>query len=184
MSVGLIIFLAVAGALVLYGIVTFNRLVALKNRVAEAWAQIDVQLRRRYDLVPNLVETVKGYAEHERALFERVSEARSGAIQAKGVGEQAQAENMLTGALRQLFAVAEAYPILRANENFLALQEELTATEGRIAFARQFYNDTVRGWNTIIAQFPPNIIAGMRGDKPAEYFEIEEAATGPVQVQF
>ncbi len=184
MSVVLIVILAVAGVLILYGVVTFNRLVSLLNRVQEAWAQIDVQLRRRYDLIPNLVNTVKGYAEHERAIFERVAEARNAAISAQGVGEQAQAENMLTQALRQLFAVVENYPNLKANENFLALQEELTATEGRIAFARQFYNENVRSWNTIIAQFPPMIVAKMRGDQPKEYFEIEEAAAGPVQVQF
>lgn len=184
MSVVLIVILAVAGLFVLYGIVTYNRLVTLANRVSEAWAQIDVQLRRRYDLIPNLVNTVKGYAEHERAIFEKVAEARNAAISAKGVAEQAQAENMVTQALRQLFAVVENYPNLKANENFLSLQEELTATEGRIAFARQFYNETVRTWNTLIAQFPPVVIARMRGDKPKEYFEIEEAAAGPVQVQF
>jgi LemA protein len=184
MSVALIVILAVAGVLILYAVVTYNRLVSLANRVAESWAQIDVQLKRRYDLIPNLVNTVKGYAEHERAIFEHVAEARNAAISAQGVAGQAQAENTLTQALRQLFAVVENYPNLKANENFLSLQEELTATEGRIAFARQFYNETVRTWNTLIAQFPPVIVARMRGDRPKEYFEIEEAATGPVQVQF
>jgi LemA protein len=184
MPVWAIVLIAVGAVLLLYGIATYNRLVSLKNRVREAWAQIDVQLRRRYDLIPNLVNTVKGYAEHERAIFEKVAEARSAAIAAKSVPEQAQAENQITQALRQLFAVVENYPNLKANENFLALQEELTGTEGRIAFARQFYNETVRSWNTIIQTFPSVIIANMRADKPEEYFEIEEAATGPVQVQF
>jgi LemA protein len=180
----LIIVIAVVVLIVLWAIATYNRLVTLKNRVAEAWAQIDVQLRRRYDLIPNLVNTVKGYAEHEKEIFERVAEARNAAIRSEGVGQQGQAENVLTGALRQLFAVAENYPQLRANENFLALQEELSGTEGKIAFARQFYNESVRSWNTTIATVPTMIIASMRGDKPSEYFQIEEAAAGPVQVQF
>ncbi|MCA1832661.1 MAG: LemA family protein [Actinomycetota bacterium] len=184
MAVWAIVLIVVGALFVLYAVMTYNRLVTLKNRVKEAWAQIDVQLRRRYDLIPNLVNTVKGYAEHERAIFEKVAEARSAAIAAKGVPEQAQAENQITQALRQLFAVVENYPNLKANENFLSLQEELTGTEGRIAFARQFYNDQVRSWNTLIQQFPPVVIARLRGDTPEEYFEVEEAATGPVQVQF
>ena len=135
--------------LVLYAIFSYNRLVQLRNRIDAAWSQIDVQLRRRYDLIPNLVETVKGYAAHERETLEAVTKARQQAVQAQGIEEQAQAENMLTQALRQLFAVAEAYPDLKANQNFLALQEELTGTEGRIAFARQFYNDQVMRLNTV-----------------------------------
>ncbi|MCA1693013.1 MAG: LemA family protein, partial [Actinobacteria bacterium] len=134
------ILLAVVALVVLYVILAYNGLVKLRNRIANAWSQIDVQLRRRYDLIPNLVETVKGYAKHERETFEAVTQARNNAINAQGVGAQAQAENMITSALKSLFAVAEAYPELKANENFLNLQEELTSTEGRIAYARQFYN--------------------------------------------
>jgi len=136
--------------LLLYVIATYNGLVRLRNRIDNAWAQIDVQLKRRYDLIPNLVNTVKGYAAHEKGTFEAVTAARAGAINATGVGEQAQAENMITGALKSLFAVAEAYPDLKANQNFLELQEELSGTEGRIAYARQFYNDSVLKLNTKI----------------------------------
>lgn len=183
MSTGLV--LAILGALVVvWAVATYNRMRTLSNRIGNAWSQIDVQLRRRYDLIPNLVETVKGYAAHERQVFENVTRARSLGIEAKSVPEQAQAETMITQALRQLFAVAENYPQLRANENFLALQEELTATEGRIAFARQFYNDTVLRFNNTIQVFPNVVMAGPFGFKPREYFEIEEATRGPVQVQF
>src|ERR671914_1028667 len=139
----------------------YNRLVRLRNQIEAAWSQIDVQLRRRYDLIPNLVETVKGYAAHERETLEAVTKARQQAVQAQGIEEQAQAENMLTQALRQLFAVSEAYPDLKANQNFLALQEELTGTEGRIAFARQFYNDRVLVYDNALEQFPSSVIAGM-----------------------
>jgi LemA protein len=163
---------------------TYNRLVALRNRIDNAWSQIGVQLKRRYDLIPNLVNTVKGYAAHEKEIFEKVAEARNAAISAKTVPDQAQAENQITGALRQLFAVVEAYPDLKANQNFLALQEELTATEGRIAFARQFYNDTVLSYNNKVQQFPSRIVAGMFNFTPREFFQVEEAATGPVNVQF
>ena len=163
---------------------TYNRLVALRNRIDNAWSQIGVQLKRRYDLIPNLVNTVKGYAAHEKEIFEKVAEARNAAISAKTVPDQAQAENQITGALRQLFAVVEAYPDLKANQNFLALQEELTATEGRIAFARQFYNDTVLSYNNKVQQFPSRVIAGMFNFTPREFFQVEEAATGPVNVQF
>ena len=173
-----------AVVLVLYALVTYNRLVRNRNRIDAAWSQIDVQLRRRYDLIPNLVETVKGYAAHERAIFERVAEARSAGIGAKTVPEQAQAENQLTQALRQLFAVVENYPQLKANENFLALQEELTGTEGRIAFARQFYNEQVLTYNNLVQQAPSNIVANLASFTTREYFEIEEAAAGPVRVQF
>ena len=179
-----IILVAVAVVLLLYVIVAYNGLVRLRNRVENAWAQIDVQLRRRYDLIPNLVETVKGYATHERETFQRVTEARSRAINASGVGEQAQAENMITSALKSLFAVAEAYPDLKANQNFLELQEELSGTEGRIAYARQFYNDSVLRLNTKIETFPTNIVANAFNFEQREYFEADDTSRGPVSVQF
>jgi len=178
------ILIGVAVLLVLYVIVTYNGLIRLRNRVANAWAQIDVQLRRRYDLIPNLVETVKGYAAHERQTFEAVTQARATAINASGVGEQAQAENMISGALKSLFAVAEAYPDLKANQNFLSLQEELSTTEGRISYARQFYNDSVLQLNTKVQSFPSNILANMFGFKEHEYFEADDTSRGPVSVQF
>lgn len=183
MDVGLILILVVV-VLVVWAILAYNKMRRLSNRIDNAWSQIDVQLKRRYDLIPNLVETVKGYATHEREVFENVTRARSLGIEAKSVGDQAQAETAITQALRQLFAVAEAYPQLRANENFLALQEELTATEGRIAFARQFYNDSVLKFNNTIQVFPNLVVAGGFGFKPREYFEIEEGSRGPVRVQF
>jgi LemA protein len=166
----------------LYGVYLFNRLVSLRNRVDNGWSQIDVQLRRRYDLIPNLVESVKGYAAHERQLFEEVARARSRGIAAEGVGDQAQAENQVTQGLRQLLAVAESYPELKANRSFLALQEELTATESRIAYARQFYNDQVMRLNTLIQSFPSNLLASAFRFSPREFFEIDEPARGPVQV--
>jgi LemA protein len=170
-------------ALVLvYAIYLFNRLVSLRNRVDNGWSQIDVQLRRRYDLIPNLVETVKGYATHERELFEHVAEARSQAIGASTVGDQAQAENQLTAGLRRLMAVAENYPELKASQNFLALQEELTGTESRIAYARQFYNDQVMLLNTRIQAVPSNVVAKVSGFVPREFFDIEDPIRGPVQV--
>jgi LemA protein len=170
--------------LVLFLIFTYNRLVKLRNRIDAAWSQIDVQLRRRYDLIPNLVETVKGYAQHERETFEAVVRARQQAQAANGVEEQAQAENMLTGALRQLFAVAEAYPQLQANQNFLALQEELTGTEGRIAFSRQFYNEQILAYDNAREVFPTSMIAGMFNFEPKPYFETEEQSREPVRVDF
>jgi LemA protein len=166
----------------LYGIYLFNRLVSLRNRVDNGWSQIDVQLRRRYDLIPNLVETVKGYAAHERELFEQVATARSKAIGASTVGDQAQAENQLTAGLRRLMAVAENYPDLKASQNFLALQEELTGTESRIAYARQFYNDQVMLLNTRIQAVPSNVVAKLFGFTPREFFDIEDPIRGPVQV--
>ena len=163
----------------------YNTLILLRNRCSNAWAQVDVQLRRRYDLIPNLVETVKGYAKHEREVFENVTKARSNAINAGSVKEQGEAENMLTGALKSLFAVVENYPDLKANQNFLMLQEELAGTEGKIAYARQFYNDLVMKFNTKQQVFPSNIIAGMFNFKLREYFEIEEPeAREPVEVKF
>jgi LemA protein len=163
----------------------YNSLVRGRNKVDQAWAQIDVQLKRRSDLIPNLIETVKGYAAHESDVFENVTRARSASINAQGVEQQAQAENMLTGALKSLFAVAEAYPELKANQNFLELQEELTGTEGRIAYARQFYNDAVQSYNTSIQTLPRNILAGMFNFTIREYFKIDEATDGQVpRVQF
>jgi LemA protein len=176
------IVLGVVVLILLVGVVLFNRLVSLRNRVDNGWSQIDVQLRRRYDLIPNLIETVKGYAAHEREVFEQITEARSRGIAADTVGDQAQAENQVTRGLRQLFAVAEAYPELKANQNFLALQEELTGTESKIAYARQFYNDQVMRLNTLIQSFPSNVIASMFHFAPREFFDIEDPVRGPVQV--
>jgi LemA protein len=183
---GAFVFLfVIIGAVVLMAIGMYNSLVTLRNRCDNGWSQIDVQLRRRYDLIPNLVETVKGYAKHEREVFEKVTQARAAAANAQGVKAQAEADNMLTGALKSLFAVAEAYPDLKANQNFLMLQEELAGTESKIAYARQFYNDTVMKFNMKQQVFPSNIIANMFGFKPRDYFQIEdEIAKGPVKVQF
>ncbi len=180
----LLIILVVVVLVALYLAMSYNRLVKLRNRIANAWAQIDVQLKRRYDLIPNLVETVKGYAKHERSTLEAVTQARANAINAQGVVDQARAENQITGALKSLFAVAEAYPELKANQNFLALQEELTSTEGRIAYARQFYNDAVLQLNNKVQSFPSNIIANMFGFREHEYFEADDTSRGPVTVQF
>ena len=180
----LLIVLGVVVLLVLFVVVAYNGLVRLRNRIDNAWAQIDVQLRRRYDLIPNLVETVKGYAAHERQTFESVTNARAQAINAQGVAQQAQAENQITTALKSLFAVAEAYPELKANQNFLALQEELTGTEDKIAFSRQFYNDTVQSLNTLIQRFPASLIANLGHFTTREFFETEEPTRGAVGVQF
>jgi LemA protein len=152
----------------------YNKLIRGRARCNEAWAQIDVQLKRRYDLIPNLVNTVKGYASHERQVFENVTKARAQAIAAGTVGEQAEAENMLTGALRQLFAVVENYPELKANQNFLNLQEELSGTENRISFSRQHYNNTARVYNVLTQRVPTNIIAGLFAFRLRDYFEIED----------
>jgi LemA protein len=183
MSAVLVVVIVVVLA-VLYVIALYNGLIRRRNRVDSAWAQIDVQLQRRHDLIPNLVETVKGYAGHERDLFEHVAQARSQAMTATGVQGRGQAEQQVTGALRQLLAVAEGYPELKANQNFLALQEELTGTEGRIAYARQFYNDTVQDWNTRIQAFPGSVLAGMFKFQAREYFEADDTSRGPVSVQF
>ena len=168
----------VIGLLVVIGIyfgVTYNSLVRLRNQVSNAWAQIDVQLKRRHDLIPNLVETVKGYAKHERETLEAVTNARNLAQKAvgSGVGAQSKAEAGLSGALSRLLAVAENYPDLKANQNFLALQEELTSTENKISFSRQFYNDSVYSYNNRTQMFPSNIVAGMTGFKAGEFFEVE-----------
>ena len=181
---GVWIAIGVAVLVVLFLVVTYNRLVRLRNRVEAAWSQIDVQLKRRHDLIPNLVETVKGYAAHERETLEAVTKARQQAVAAKGVEEQAQAENMLTATLRQLFAVSEAYPELKANENFLALQEELTGTESRIAFSRQFYNEQVLAYDNALETFPSNMVAGVFNFEQKEYFEAEEASREAVRVDF
>lgn len=171
----LYLILAALGVLALGLIGIFNRLVTLRNRGKEAWADIDVQLKRRYDLIPNLVSTVKGYAAHEKQVFEKVTEARSRAMGAQALGEKAEAENILTGALKTLFAVSENYPQLKASENFLELQRELSDTENKIQAARRFYNANVRDLNSTIESFPSNLIAGMFRFQKMEFFEIEEA---------
>jgi LemA protein len=178
------IVLALLAVLLLGGVLIYNRLVSLRARVDNGWSQIDVQLRRRYDLIPNLVKTVQGYAAHEREVFETVTEARTRAIGASAVGDQAQAENQITRGLRQLMAVAENYPELKANENFLALQEELTGTESKIAYARQFYNDQVMRLNTLIGSFPSNVVANAFGFGPREFFDIEDPVREPSEVEF
>jgi LemA protein len=183
-TIAVIIIVVILVLLVVYAIAQYNGLVSRKNRVDGAWAQIDVQLKRRYDLIPNLVETVKGYAAHERETLEAVIQARNSAVSASGPAEQAQNENVLTGALRNLFALSEAYPDLKANQNFLSLQEELTGTESRIAYARQYYNDSVQAYNTKIQTFPANIFANMFNFGPREYFETEGDSRGNVKVEF
>jgi LemA protein len=185
-----VILLVVVVVLVLLFVSLYNKLVRLRNQADEAWAQIDVQLRRRYDLIPNLVETVKGYAAHEKGTLEAVTQARGAAqsLNAAGAspGQIAQAEGTLTTALRGLLAVSEAYPDLKANQNFLALQEELTSTENKISFARQHYNDSVRSVNTAVETIPTSLIAPMAHVTKREYFEVpgDDAARNPVQVKF
>lgn len=172
---------------VLYVISVYNKLVQFRQRVRNAWAQIDVQLRRRYDLIPNLVNTVKGYMAHERETLEGITNARTRAMSAGGdVAAQADAENALSGALRTLFAVAENYPQLKADTNFRQLQEELSNTESKIAFSRQFYNDTVQRYNSYIEMFPSNLVAGAMGFTASEYFDLEgePEARSPVNVDF
>lgn len=181
--------LIVLGIVVVLGIflwATYNGLVTLKNRVDEAWSDITVQLKRRFDLIPNLVNTVKGYATHEAGVFEAVTAARANALNAQGVKETAAAENMLEGALKSLFAVAEAYPDLKASQNFVELQQELVDTEDKIQAARRFYNSGVRDLNTKIQIFPNNIFAGMLGFKEREFFEVENMTEveKPVEVKF
>ena len=169
----------------LWAIAIYNGFVKLINRAKEAWADIDVQLKRRYDLIPNLVETVKGYATHEREAFENVTKARAMALGAQGLEEKGKAENMLTGALKSIFAIAEAYPQLKANENFLELQRELSDTENKIQAARRFYNGNVRDLNIGIETFPKNIIANMFKFSKMEFFQLEEGETRePVKVSF
>lgn len=180
----MIILIIIIIILLIYIIASYNLLVTGKNRVKNAWYQIDVQLKRRYDLIPNLVETVKGYAAHEKEIFEKVAEARSRALGARTPGESAQANNVLTETLKTLFAVAEAYPDLKANENFMRLQEELSATENKIAFARQFYNDVTMNYNISIERFPTNIIAAIFRFRTWEFYTIPEPEKEPVKVDF
>ncbi|MBI4128711.1 MAG: LemA family protein [Parcubacteria group bacterium] len=170
------IVLALIALIVLWVVVTYNRLIRGRFRVDEAWSDIDVQLKRRYDLIPNVVETVKAYASHEKEVFEKVTEARSRAMGAASPHEKGAAENMLTGALKSLFAVAEDYPELRASENFAELQRELADTENRIQASRRFYNGVVRDLNTLIEQFPSNLVANALGFTNREFFELEEEA--------
>lgn len=172
----MIVILALLVAFLLWLIGIYNSLVRLRNAVKNAWSQIDVQLKRRHDLIPNLVETAKGYMQHERGTLENVTKARNLAAQASGVGDQAKAESGLNQALSSFFVVVENYPDLKANQNFLALQEELTSTENKISFARQAYNDATMQFNNRIEMFPSNIVAGVFSFKQAEFFEIEEAA--------
>lgn len=172
--------------MVIWFIATYNKLVRQRNQVDASWAQIDVQLKRRYDLIPNLVETVKGYAAHEKGTLEAVIQARNSAMAASGAGpaERAQAENAVSQTLRSLFALAEAYPNLKANENFAALQGELANTEDKIAYSRQFYNSAVQSYNNATQTIPTNLMAGMMGFKPRQFFETPEAERGNVQVRF
>ncbi len=181
------IILGLLVASVAWLVVTYNSFVTLVNRAKEAWADIDVQLKRRYDLIPNLIETVKGYAAHEREAFDRVTKARAAALGAETMGEHAKAENMLTDALKSVFAVAEAYPDLKANQNFLELQRELSDTENKIQAARRFYNQNVMALKTKLEQFPSNLVGSWFGFKPKEFFELTEgdqAARNPVPAKF
>jgi LemA protein len=182
--VWLIVLIAVILLLALAVVALYNRLVRLRNRSENSWAQVDVQLRRRYDLIPNLVEAVKGYAAHERSTFEEVTEARTRAQQAQGVEDQAKAENVLTAALGRLFAVAEAYPELRATENFQQLQGQLAEVEQNIVISRQVYNDAVLSYDNALETVPTNIVAGMFNFSPREYFETEGVTREAPSVQF
>ena len=183
METGLIITI-VAIVLVLALIGLYNGLIKLKNRVEEAWSDIDVQLKRRYDLIPNLVETVKGYAEHEKSTFEQVTQARTAAMNAQGVHDKQEAENMLSETLKSIFALSEAYPDLKANQNFLQLQDELSDTENKIQASRRFYNGNVRDFNTKLQTFPTNIFGRMLGFTNFEFFEASEAEKENVKVSF
>ena len=179
-----IIVIAIVVIVALFLVLSYNSLVKLRNQIDNAWTQIDVQLKRRHDLVPNLVETVKGYASHERQTLEAVIAARGNALNAQGPAQQGQAENMLSGALKSLFAVSEAYPQLKADTSFLNLQEELTSTEDRIAYARQFYNDAVLAYDNRVESFPGVLFAQMFTFEKREYFEGDPAAAEPVRVDF
>jgi LemA protein len=185
MMTPLVVVLAIVAVALLVLVGIYNSLVSKRVLCQEAWSQIDVQLKRRHDLIPNLVETVKGYASHERGTLEAVTAARNAAVSATGVAAKAEAENMLSGALRQLFALSEAYPTLKANENFGKLQEELSSTENRISFARQHYNSSGADYNAACQKFPNNVIAGMFSFRPQEYFQLESEAEKAVpQVKF
>lgn len=181
---GTIILIAVIAIIILFLWFTYNSLVTRKTRVDESWAGIDVQLKRRSSLIPNLVETVKGYAAHEKDVFEQVTAARASLMNAGSPGQKAAADNALSGTLKSLFAVAESYPELKANENFLGLQRDLSDTEDKIAYARQFYNANVRDYNIATRVFPNVLLANMFGFKPAEFYEAEEAARQDVNVSF
>ena len=183
MGIGLILLIILA-AVIIWIIGTYNGLITLKNRVDEAWSDIDVQLKRRYDLIPNLINTVKGYATHEKEVFEKVTEARTRAMNAGSTNEKAEAENMLSGTLKTLFAVSENYPDLKANQNFLELQRELTDTEDKIQAARRFYNGNARDFNIKIEVFPNNMIAGMLHFTKREFFEAGEGERENVKVEF
>ncbi len=183
MGIGLIL-LIVLGVILLWAIAIYNGLIKLKNRVDEAWSDIDVQLKRRYDLIPNLVNTVKGYAAHEKEAFEKVTEARARAMSAGTTEDKAQAENMLSNTLKSLFAIAEAYPDLKANQNFLELQRELTDTEDKIQASRRFYNGNVRDFNTKIEIFPNNLFAGILNFTKRQFFEAAGAEKEAVKVEF
>ena len=180
----LVILLVLVALFVGYGVMQYNGLVSVRNRIENGWAQIEVQLKRRYDLIPNLVETVKGYATHEKSTLDAVISARNAAMGATGVAGKASAENGLNGTLKSMFALSEAYPDLKANTNFLNLQEELTGSEDKIAYARQYYNDEVRSYNTKVQSFPTNFIASKFGFKEREYFEAPEGERGPIAVKF
>ena len=180
-----ILIIIVVVLVLLFFVAQYNGLVRLRNRIDNAWSQIDVQLKRRHDLIPNLIETVKGYAAHEAGTLEKVVQARNAAMSATGPEQSAAAENVLTGALKSIFALSEAYPDLKANQNFIALQEELTSTEDRISYARQFYNDSVLKYDNKIETFPSNTIAGMFSFKPREYFKTDDPTDREVpKVQF
>jgi LemA protein len=183
-TVTLVVIAVVVVLLLVVSVLIYNGLVRRRNQADNAWSQIDVQLKRRYDLIPNLVETVKGYAAHERGTLEAVTDARAQAISARGPADQASAENALTGALRSLFAVSESYPDLKANQNFLALQQELAETEDRTAYARQYYNDSVLSYNNAIGTVPQSIFAVVFGFRSREYFQAGGEERGPVRVQF
>ena len=178
------ILLGIVAIVAVFFVVLYNRLVAARNRTENAWGQIDVQLQRRHDLIPNLVETVRGYAAHEQDTFERVIAARNRAVEAEGPREQAEAENFLTGALRQLFALAEAYPELKASTNFSQLQGSLEDTENKLAISRQIYNDTVLTYNNLVQTVPSNIVASLANFEVEEYFDAPEAADEAPQVEF
>jgi LemA protein len=179
--IGIIIAVAI---IVLYFIIAYNRFVVLKNRIDNAWSQIDVQLKRRFDLIPNLIETVKGYAKHEKKVFTEVTAARTAMMNASTLPEKAKANSQLTSTLKSLFAVAEDYPKLQANQNFMMLQEELSGTESKIAYARQAYNDSVLSYNNRVQMFPGSIIAGMFSFKQKDFFKTEEAEKENVKVKF
>jgi LemA protein len=179
-----LVVLAVVVVVLVVSVLVNNRLVRRRNQVDNAWSQIDVQLKRRYDLIPNLVETIKGYARHEQGTLEAVTEARARAISARGPADQASAENALTGALKSLFAVAESYPDLRASQDFVELQQELSATEDRAAYARQYYNGTVLTYNNAVTTVPQSIFAAIFKFRSREYFQASGEARGPVRVQF